>query len=211
MTQYTTSSSLPHTSDLSQALAEHEGLVHWVVRRQWLGELTYAEALHEGRIALWRALRGYDRYRGYAFSTYAVVAIQRAVWRAVERARGHPHEILTPYPPRLAPDLDEVGQKALVHEALYRLVARLPQPLRYVIVARYGLLGESPHTQAAIAQRLGLTRQRVSQLHTEALLWLAHPAHSWVLRQRLERNTVADYRAYLARRHAWLRARRGIR
>jgi hypothetical protein len=41
---------------MAQALAEHERLVHWVVRRQWLGELSYAEAVQAGRIALWRAL-----------------------------------------------------------------------------------------------------------------------------------------------------------
>jgi len=173
--------------------------------------LTYAEALHEGRIALWRALRGYDPTRGYAFATYAVVAIQRAVWRAVKQAQPHPQECLTPHPPRPAPDLDEIAQQALVYQALQRLVARLPHPLRQVIVAYYGLQGEAPQTCAAIAQTLGVTRQRVSQLHREALLWLAHPAHSLTLRQRLERNTVADYQAFLSRQRAWLRARRGIR
>lgn len=60
MRDCSTASSGWHRSDTTQALAEHEGLVHWVVQRQWLGELPYAEALHQGRIALWRALRGYD-------------------------------------------------------------------------------------------------------------------------------------------------------
>jgi len=219
MTQYSTSPSIRHTPDLSQALAEHEGLVHWVVRRQWLGDLPYAEALHEGRIALWRALRGYDASRGTAFSTYAVPAIRRAIWRAVDRAGPQPQEALTPDPPPSLPHpsagseqaLDQVAQEAWVREALHRLVARLPYRLRYVIVARYGLAGHPPQTCVAIGQALGLTHQRVSQLHIEALLWLAHPAHSLVLRQRLDRNTGADYRAYLARRRAWLRGRRGIR
>jgi len=30
-------------------------LVHWVVRRQWLGALPTGEALQAGRIALWQA------------------------------------------------------------------------------------------------------------------------------------------------------------
>ena len=205
----TTVSSLRHPSDLSQALAAHEGLVHWVVRRQWLGALSYAEALHVGRIALWRALQGYDPTRGSAFSTYAVTAIRRAVWRAVQQAQPPPQERLTPHPPPPAPDLEERAQQALVYQALHQLVARLPHRLRYVIIAYYGLQGEAPQSCAAIARTLGLTRQRVSQLHREALLWLAHPAHSLTLRQRLERNTVADYQAFLARQRAWLRARRG--
>jgi len=63
MREYTTFLSLRHGPELAQApslcsgqvLAEHEGLVHWVVRRQWLVDLSYVEALHVGRIALWQA------------------------------------------------------------------------------------------------------------------------------------------------------------
>lgn len=211
MREYTTFPSIRHGPELAQALAEHEGLVHWVVRRQWLGDLPYAEALHVGRIALWRALQRYDPSRGTAFSTYAVPTIARAVWRAVAQAQPHPRELLTPHPPQEAPDLDEEAEKALVHEALHRLVARLPRPLDYVIVARYGLDGRPPQTFTTIGQALGLTGQRAHQLHREALLWLAHPAHSLALRQLLDKNTLADYQAYLARLRRWLRARRGIR
>jgi RNA polymerase sigma factor (sigma-70 family) len=211
MRQYTIFPSIGHGLEIAQALAEHEGLVHWVVRRQWLGDLPYTEALHVGRIALWRALQRYDPSRGTAFSTYAVPAIARAVWRAVAQAEPHPQEVLTPHPPQEAPDLDEEAEKALVHEALHRLVARLPRPLDYVIVARYGLDGRPPQTFTTIGQALGVTRQRAHQLHTEALLWLAHPTHSLALRQLLDCNTLADYQTYLARLRRWLRARRGIR
>ena len=203
--------SIRHGSEIAEVLAEHERLVHWVVRRQWLGDLPYAEALHVGRIGLWRALLRYDPTRGTAFSTYAVPAIQRAIWRAVAQAQPHPQELLTPHPPQEAPDLEEAAERALVGEALHRLVARLPRPLDYVIVTRYGLHGRPPRTFATIGQALGLTRQRAHQLHTEALLWLAHPAHSLALRKLLDQNTVADYQAYLARLRTWLRARRGIR
>ena len=211
MREYTPFPSLRHRLDVVQALADHEGLVHWVVRRQWLGDLPYAEGLHVGRIALWRALQGYDPCQGTAFSTYAVPTIARAVWRAVAQAQPHLQELLTPYPPHEAPDLEEAVEKGFVHEALHRLVARLPHPLDYVIVARYGLEGRPPQTFAAIGRALGVTRQRAHQLHTEALLWLAHPAHSLSLRKLLDKNTGADYQAYLARLRTWLRARRGQR
>jgi len=209
MQKYTTVTSVVSKSDLVQSLAEHERLVHWVVRRQWLGGLSYAEAVHIGRIALWRALQHYDVRRGTAFSTYAVPAIARAVWRAAARAESR--EILIPYPPKEAPDLDEEAQRGLIHAALCHLLASLPQPLGYVIVAHYGLDGHPAQTFAAIGQALGVTRQRVQQLQAFALLWLAHPAHSLPLRQLLDRNTVADYCAYLARLRTWLRARRGRR
>jgi hypothetical protein len=55
---------------------------------------------------------------------------------------------------------------------------------------------------------LRVTRQRVQQLHTEAILWLAHPAYSLQLRQLVDRNTVTHYQAYHARLRAWQRASR---
>lgn len=212
MTQCTTSRPIRHSEpDLSHALAQHERLVDWVVGRQCLGHLPRADALQAGRMGLWRALAGYDPTRGYAFSTYAVPAITRHVWRAVAQATPRVAEALTPHPPQAGPDLDELAQRHWVSRALHPLIACLPEPLHTVIVARYGLSGHSPHTFAAIGQRLGVTRQRAHQLHTQALLWLAHPAHSLELRLRLERNTLADYRAYLARQRAWTRARRSSR
>ncbi len=78
------------------ALAEHERLVHWVVRRQDLGPLPYRDAVHEGRIGLWRAVRGYDPTRGIRFSSYAVPAIRRAVWAAVARERAPLGDLVPP-------------------------------------------------------------------------------------------------------------------
>jgi len=194
--------------DIGQRMAEHEGLVHWVVRRQYLGTLSYGEALQAGRVALWQALQGYDPTRGHAFSTYAVAAITHAIWRAVSQTQPDPQEVLTPQPPQEAPNLEDLVAETWLQQALYRLVARLPPRLGQIIVAHYGLAGYSPQSFTAIGQALGISRQRVQQLHAEALLWLAHPAHSLALRQCLGRNTIADYRAYLARQRAWRRATR---
>jgi hypothetical protein len=140
-----------------------------------------------------------------------VPAIKHAIWRAVAEAKPCPQEILTPHPPQAAPDPDEIVERVLVWEALSRLLACLRHRLQLVIVTRYGLNGEAPQTFAAIGRRLGVTRQRAHQLHTEALLWLAHPAHSVALRRLLDCNTVADYQAYLRRLRTWLRARRARR
>jgi RNA polymerase sigma factor (sigma-70 family) len=198
---------------LDRHLCEHDKLVHWVVHRQWLGPLPYLEAVQAGRIGLWRALLRYDPERGHAFSTYAVPAIQRAVWRAVAQAQAPelPACCLGLCAPYVALDtgqaLEEIEHR-LVCQALYDLVSYLPDRLAYVIIARYGLADGAPQTWATIAQALHVTRQRIQQLHAEALLRLAHPAHSVRLRRLLGCNTVADYRAYLARLHAWQRAQR---
>jgi RNA polymerase sigma factor (sigma-70 family) len=193
---------------MDQAMAEHDGLVHWVVHRQWLGPLSYMEAVQAGRTGLWRALRGYDRQRGTAFSSYAVPAITRAVWRAVSQARPDPREVLSPDPPQEAPDLEEAGQRVLIREAVQQVVATMPPRLRYVIASRYGLCGQPAQTFVTIGRSLNLTGERVRQLHTEALLWLGHPAHSLSLRRLLDKNSAADYQAYLAHLRQWLRSRR---
>lgn len=208
MRQDTTVCSVRPAQEVDQALVEHERLVHWVVHQQWLGGLSYRAAVQAGRLALWRAVQGYDAQRGGAFSSYAVPAIRRAVWRAVTAEQPPAAEVLCAQPPQVAPEPESAAHAGLVAAAVHRLVAQLPERLRDVIVAHYGLAELPPQTFTAIGQALGVTRQRAQQLHAEALLWLAHPAHSLALRQLLDRNTTADYQVFLAQQRAGWRRRR---
>ncbi len=192
----------------SEQLARHEGLVQWVVRRQYLGDLCFADALHEGRIGLWRALIGYDPARGTAFSSYAVPAITHAVWSAVNASpTWSEQQPSVPSPAEVIDPVDSV-YRAQIHARLRALVEQLPSRLRLVIVAHYGLGDDQPQSYAAIARTLGVTRQRVQQLHVEALLWLAHPAHSLPLRRLLDRASRADHQRALAWVHQVMRRRR---
>jgi RNA polymerase sigma factor (sigma-70 family) len=208
MSQDTTLCGVRHALAVDQALVEHERLVHWVVHQQWLGALSYGAAVQAGRLALWRAAQGYDAQRGVAFSSYAVPAIRRAVWQAVAAAQPPAGEVLCADPPQAVVGPERAVWGQLVAATVRGLVAQLPARLRTVIVAHYGLADAPPQTFAAIGQDLGVTRQRVQQLHVEALRWLAHPAHALALRQLLERNTAADYRVFLAQQRRWLRRRR---
>jgi len=45
----------PSPASFGPSLALHEGLVQTVVRRQWVGSLSYGELLQAGRIGLWPA------------------------------------------------------------------------------------------------------------------------------------------------------------
>ncbi len=200
-------------ASLNQLMSRHKRLVPFVVRRQTLGKLPFAEAMQAGRIGLWKAILGYDRQRGYAFSTYACTAIARHIWQAVKRA-----ERITPESKRVVPTVtrDEtdpvvVWETSAVSTALQDAVERLPERLRDIIMARYGLSGKSATTYREIGATLGLTGERIRQLHTEALVWLRQPAHSQYLRALLERHTVADYEAAEALAQSWLRWRGGRR
>jgi RNA polymerase sigma factor (sigma-70 family) len=198
----------PGAAEMEAAVVANEGLVHWAVHRQYLGRLSYQDAVQEGRIALWRALRHYRPDQGKLFR-YALVAIRHGIWDAVARAEREAHERLggavLAAEPDLATALDQATDRVLVRA----LVGQLPAPWRQVIEWRYGLDGQGEQRFAEIGQTLGVTKQRAQQLHVEALLALADPATSTILRRHVGRNEVSDYRAYLARRRAWQRRRRG--
>lgn len=197
---------------LEHLMTQHKGLVPFVVRRQTLGQLSFSVALQAGRIGLWRAIMGYDPQRGYAFSTYAYPAIARHVWQAVKRSeRAQPSPVTMAAEMIDQADPEVIWEAALVYVSLYQLVGWLPERLQTIIIARYGLAGNSTHSYREIGATLGLTGERVRQLHTEALVWLRHPAHSQKLRALLERHTLEDYEATDAQAQRWLRWRGGHR
>ncbi len=189
----------------------HDGLVQAVVRRQVLGELPFDEALQAGRMGLWRAILGFDPSRGVAFSTYAWPCIMHQVWRAVKE---HTRFFSSPTVRagllrREAPDPALVYEEMAIRRALYRLLLRLSPRLAYVLFARYGLAGYPPHLYRQIGAALGLSAERARQLHTEALVWLRHPAHSYDLRSLLGRHTLSDYEWADEEARRWLHRRGG--
>jgi len=198
-------------TSLNELMTRHDGLVQAVVRQQVLGDLPFSEALQAGRIGLWRAIEGFDPWRGLAFSTYAWPCIMRQVWREVKAherfysspGMGDEHRVLDELDPAT------VWETEAVRQALHDAVRRLSQRLRHVIVASYGLNGDPPAMYRLIGADLGLTGERARQLHTEALVWLRHPAHSYVLRSLLDRHTLADYEIADDLAQQWLRWRGG--
>jgi len=194
---------------LDALVRQHEGLVHTVLRRQFRGDVAYEDLLQEGRIALWQAVLHFDSQRGVAFSTYAGVAIERRIWRAVARAnrpQGH-------WPPPPPPDPLAMAEENLwwaeVQAALREALSRLPQPLQRVIVAAYGLDGEPPRTLAAIGRQCGVSREMARHWRNDALLLLRLPAFSGRLRHLCGQDTRAAYARTQALNRAWLRQKRG--
>lgn len=178
---------------LNRLMRRHDGLVHHIIRQQWDGPLTYAETLQEGRIALWRAILGFDPERGTAFSTYAGVAIARQVWQAVDRAQNQQQDDLPFLARSPVPHPRDVVLRQEIEEALNASVKRLPAKRRWVVRAHYGLDGRGGHTLAQLGRWLGCSRQAVHYHLHRALLRLRHPAFSSMLRFLLGRNRRQDY------------------
>lgn len=182
---------------LEELMRMHEGLVHHMVRQQWRGQLSYEQAIHAGRIGLWHAILGFDPGRGYAFSTYAGLAIARQVWRAVHRTERE--QAALPVSVHLPSSVDPrvAVQAGEVQATLYALVARLPALQRWIVCTYYGLDGRGGCPLAELGRRRGCSRQAIHYHLRKALTALRHPALSARLRALLDRNSRADYRAAL--------------
>ena len=199
---------------LNELMEQNEGLVHMVVRRQWLLTLEFEEALQAGRWGLWRAILVYDPEQGTTFGTYAYKAIMRHVWAAVKierrrKRREVPIGVLVVTFYQAGSDPAWLREQQEIRESLLELVRRLPKRLRRVITAYYGLNGKEPETLQTIGEELGICTERVRQLRNEALVWMSQPAHSQTLRSLLARHTQQQYELADLLAQIWLKRRGG--
>jgi RNA polymerase sigma factor (sigma-70 family) len=194
---------------LEKLLAEHQGLVLAVLKRQWLGGMAYADLVQEGQIALWQAVLGYEPERGYAFSTYAWRAIERRIWAVVgrwQRGGGSVEVVAAGDPLTIAERELEASQR---QRGVAAVVQQLPERLEAVISSVYGLDGRPARTLAALGRDWGLSRERVRQLHNEGLRQLRRPDRSGQLRLWWGSASRASYQYMQQQNRRCLRQRRG--
>lgn len=192
-------------------LHEHRALVRVMVLRQRSGNAEYSDLMQEGQIGLWRAIQTFEVERGVRFSTYACVIILREVWQAVRRSRKAEGWLEAKRAGDSLETLIRVWQQEQIHQALGEELEVLPKRLRQVIELHYGLSGEVPQNLAEIGRGRGLSRERIRQLHNEALAMLRLPALSIHLRSICERQDRANYRQALRQNQSWQRKQRGRR
>jgi RNA polymerase primary sigma factor len=178
------------------------------------------DLLQEGRMALWRAIEGYDTERGVAFSTYACVAIARAVWQETQKERsvrrmervGTEHPFVEPVDAYLG--LENGLWREQVHQVLIEACGYLSQQQQSIVGLVYGA-GESgaPNPDytlgnlAAAGRRLGISRERVRQVRNDALAVLRLPAFSVHLRQLCQQDSRDAYLHSRQLSRRWLRKR----
>lgn len=194
---------------LEALMQRHEGLVHYVLQRQKRGGVAYVDLAQEGRIALWQAVLHFDAQRGLAFSTYAYAAIARRIWLVVARANRPQGRLSLPEPLDARRIAEENLWRHEVYEALTEALSRLPERMRQLLVALYGLDGATPRSMVVIGQQWGMSRQAVRYWYHNALSLLRLPVFCAHLRQLWGQDSRAAYGHSRALNRAWLRQRRG--
>jgi RNA polymerase sigma factor (sigma-70 family) len=196
---------------MKSLLRENRGLVSLMVRRQAYGKAEYADLFQEGHIGLWRAIGHYEVGRGVAFSSYACVVIEHQLWQAVRRSQKAEGWLECKRAGDSLEMLIEKWYQEQVHQALGEELEELPRRLREVIEQHYGLKGKVPQNLAQMGREWGLSRERMRQLHNEALALLRLPALSIQLRSLCERRECENYRQALRQNREWQRKVRGRR
>jgi RNA polymerase sigma factor (sigma-70 family) len=197
---------------LEALILRHEGLVHFVLQRQSRGGMAYDDLAQEGRIGLWKAVLGFDPQHGAAFSTFAVVVIKHRMWKAIARFKRQQRLLPLPEPPDPLQAWEEAWHRAEVRAALVDAVARLPDRMRAIMIARYELDGQPRRTFKAMGRHFDITGMRVRQLHDDALVLLRLPAYSCRLRSLCGQDSRAAYawtralnRAWFQKKYRWKR------
>lgn len=85
------------------------------------------------------------------------------------KAMDFDHAFIETLPDESAEDpMDQLEQQRL-KDYILSWLKQLPQKYKEVIVRRFGLLGHEPATLEAVGVEVGITRERVRQIQTEAL------------------------------------------
>jgi RNA polymerase sigma factor (sigma-70 family) len=170
--------------------------------------VEFQELVQEGRIALWQSILHFDPGRGYAFSTYACVAIRRQMVHCLAYANQSVGYREAEAWLASTDQIEEDGWRGQVRLALLEVVKKLPVRLGRLIRLAYGLEGPGPYSLAEIGRGWGLSRERVRQLHNDALAQLRLPALSMYLRSLCERDSRQAYLLARSLNRAWQHSQR---
>jgi RNA polymerase sigma factor (sigma-70 family) len=149
-------------------------LVVSIARKHLRSGLSLMELVSDGTMTLMRAIESFDTHRGNKFSTYATLALMKGFARSVPqmlashtRGRGQQsEEFAFEIPDRRA---TAAAERFLAREEVGQLLQRLDSRERDVVRGHFGLGESAPATYDQLAQRLGLSKERVRQIERVAL------------------------------------------
>lgn len=161
-------------------------LVASIAGRLSISSEEFDEFVAEGNSILLYAIDKFEYSRGYRFSTYATHAVQRHLYRIIDRRRkragretARDPELLVNEVGREA-DLDDITESD-IREAAKAIMAQMDGILtereQFIVRGRFGLDGSGEgKTFAVLAEQLGLSKERVRQLLQQSLEKLGEAA-----------------------------------
>lgn len=144
----------------------------------------FFEMVSDGNMSLIRAIEKFDYSKGFKLSTYATWAIRRNFARSIPAEHSHQDRFRTGSDEMFQHSADEGSnefQQERVHnqqhDALMKILKKLQDRERDILVCRYGLAqGSEPLTLEQVGERFGVTKERIRQLETRALTKLRNIA-----------------------------------
>ena len=134
------------------------------------------ELVSEGNMSLILAVEKFDYARGFKFSTYASSVIIKNFARAIfeeTRLRNRfvtGHEVtFTTIADHRSGERDDEHDRRSVQKSVNRMLRRLSDRERRILVNRYGLAGADELTLERLGRELGISKERVRQIE-----WRAH-------------------------------------
>jgi len=152
-------------------------LVVSIAKKHVKPTVSFFEMVSDGNLSLIRAIEKFDYGRGFKFSTYASWAIMKNYARSIpaentwhERYRTGSEELFLSSTDRRSDQFEQERTNLQQHEALMRILSRLDERERSIIISRFGLeQNTEPETLEELGGRFGVTKERIRQLETRAL------------------------------------------
>lgn len=152
-------------------------LVFSIVKKFVNANNQFDDLLSDGIVALMRAVEKFDFGRGFRFSTYATQVVRRNAYREVIQNQQERSKVTAGVEDLGLDVSDECRQSAISEKRWHELRARLSVMLgdldrreKFIIRARFSLGSHRRvHTLQALANRLGVSKERVRQLERRAM------------------------------------------
>lgn len=152
-------------------------LVFSIVKKFVNSNNQFDDLLSDGIVALMRAVEKFDFGRGFRFSTYATQVVRRNAYRQVVEIQQERAKVIGGVEDLGLDVSDECRESAISEKRWHELRARLAVMLgdldrreKFIIRARFSLGSHRRvHTLQALADRLGVSKERVRQLERRAM------------------------------------------
>jgi len=155
-------------------------LVVSIAKKHVKPTVNFFEMVSDGNISLIRAIEKFDYSRGFKFSTYASWAIMKNYARSIpaettqlDRYRTGSDEYFMASADQRSDQFEQEMTNHNQHEVIVKILNRLDERERNIIMYRFGLNPDTePQTLEQLGGRFGVTKERIRQLESRALVKL---------------------------------------